>query len=256
MRGFLAALSVMTLIPVGKYVNINLADLRMAKFFFPLVGLVLGVVCAAWAWVMLRYSLPNFLGAVIIVLLPELITKFFHLDGLADSADGFLSSRSKERILEIMRDSRVGVMGVIGIAAVILLKVAAFYDLNEKNLIYAALLVPVAGRCAGALYIELSQYARPDGLGAIFFEYKSKFWGICAALLLLGCGGIFSGSGLLSGLAVFILVLWWKNYTRQKIGGATGDTIGAIIELSETLFLIMAALGPQWEISGFNRLFN
>ena len=71
MRGFLAALSVMTLIPVGKYVNITPADLRGAKFFFPLTGLVLGGAAAGWAWVMLRYNLPNLLGAVILVLLPE-----------------------------------------------------------------------------------------------------------------------------------------------------------------------------------------
>ncbi len=254
MRGFLAALSVMTLIPVGKYVNITPADLRGAKFFFPLTGLVLGGAAAGWAWVMLRYNLPNLLGAVILVLLPEMMTKFFHLDGLADSSDGFLSSRSSERILEIMRDSRVGVMGVIGIVAIILLKITAFYDLNENNMIYAALLAPVAGRCAGALYIELSKYARPDGLGAIFFEYKSGFWGCCAALLLVGCGGVFSGSGVLGGVVVLGLVFWWRNYTRRKIGGATGDTIGAVIELSETLFLMMAALGPNWEICGLNKI--
>ncbi len=116
---------------------------------------------------------PPTVAAVGIVVFMTLISKGFHLDGLADTADGFISSRPRERILEIMRDSHIGTMGVLAIVAVMGPKFSALVSVPDEAIPYAAGFAALSGRCAIVLYINISKYARESGLGMLMFKRKS-----------------------------------------------------------------------------------
>jgi len=157
-----------------------------------------------------------------------------HLDGLADTADGFLSSRPRERILEIMRDSRVGPMGVLAIAGILLLKVAAFASLAPPVRFGTLLLLPLAGRVAPVLLMSMLDYVREQGLGTAFQRKRSLFAPVlalaslaAAGFLAVGTAGLVAAAGAAGATAVFAL------WCRAKIGGYTGDTLGAACELAE-----------------------
>ena len=180
---------------------------------------------------------------MLLALLPEALTKGFHLDGLADTADGFLSGRSRERKLEIMRDSRTGSMGVAAIFALLGMKFALFGSIPAAALPVVAGIMMLSGRCGIVLYNAMSRYARPDGLGAIWFRRRPVV-GIVLALLLPGVVawwffGPVAGGALVGTLLLFTFI--WSRVTRAVIGGATGDTIGCCEELCELLTLAWGA---------------
>ena len=185
-----------------------------------------------------KQLLPTKDGHNLACLLPEALTKGLHLDGLADTADGFLSGRSRERKLEIMRDSRTGSMGVAAIFALLGMKFALFASLPPELLPAAAGLMMLGGRSGIVLYIGMSRYARPDGMGAIWYREK-PFAGILLALLLPSAAGwfFFGVPGCFAGLALAVFAFVWSRITKRVIGGATGDTIGCCEELSELLIL-------------------
>ena len=132
MRPFLAALSVLSALPLGKFAATE-ADLKRALPFFPVAGLLFGAL--GWgAAELLTRGFPPAVAAMLCAVLPEALTKGFHLDGLADTADGFLSGRTRERKLEIMRDSRTGSMGVAAVFALLGLKAAACFSFPPELL--------------------------------------------------------------------------------------------------------------------------
>jgi adenosylcobinamide-GDP ribazoletransferase len=163
-----------------------------------------------------------------------------HLDGVADCADGFFSARSRERMLEIMRDSRIGSMGVVGLVLVLGLKGAALASLPRGDLWRVLLLMPLAGRVAILLMLALLPYARPQGGLATVFYRGRKWTAALVGLVVLGVGAWLSAGsvGLLSVCDTLVLLLPFCYYCHAKIGGATGDTLGAACELAETLTVV------------------
>lgn len=242
MRRFLAALTFLTVIPAPGFVAAE-RDIEGCKPAIPLVGLLVGALAAVAAWLLLQ-AFPQTVAAVALVLLMEGLSKGFHLDGLADTADGFLSSRPKERILEIMHDSHIGTMGVLAIFAALGLRAAAFQAVPALALPLIAGLCALGGRCLMPLHIQTSRYAREAGLGAIMFRRRS--WLVClwaAGVWLAAAWFALGWLGLTAAATLLVLPFAWSGYTKLKIGGATGDTIGACEELAETLFplLLLAA---------------
>ena len=182
MRVLLAAFSLLTSLPTGKNFVPTEDEIRRTPFCFPLIGMVIGLVLA-WIGMGLQRIFPPLLCAALLTFLSELPTRAFHLDGLADTADGFLSSRPRERILEIMHDSRIGTMGVLAIAAWCLVKFSAFAVLPESLVPAALFFMSLNGRCAMVYHLMLSRYARAEGLGRLVFERKP----VCGAILSLVC---------------------------------------------------------------------
>lgn len=117
----------------------------------------------------LAWGAPPLVSAAVLVVVLAGFSGCLHLDGLADTAEGLLSSRSRERMLEIMQDSHIGVMGVVAIAGVWLLKFAALASVTAQELWAAALLMPVAGRCAMVVQLAILPYARATGLASVFY---------------------------------------------------------------------------------------
>ena len=239
MRILRAALSVLTSFPVGNNFVPTEDEIRRTPFCFPLIGLVIGLILALIGQGVLLV-LPHLAAAALLTFLSELPTRAFHLDGLADTADGFLSSRPRERILEIMHDSRIGTMGVLAVAAWSLIKFSAFAVLPEKTVPAALFFMSLNGRCAMVYHLLFSRYARTEGLGRLFFERKPVS---ATALSLLVSFGLmyafFPPVFLIVPGSVLLFGILWSLYTGHKIGGGTGDTLGAVEELSEILTLLL-----------------
>jgi adenosylcobinamide-GDP ribazoletransferase len=181
--------------------------------------------------------------AVVIVLMA--FSGCLHLDGLSDTADGVLSSRSRERMLEIMRDSHTGAMGVIAIVCVVLVKFAALASIPSGLLWRAALLMPLAGRAAIVIHMVLLPYVRPEGLGKVFCR-RRPWWSAVVSVGLLAAVGwmVLNVRGLVAAAASVVVALVVGIYVYRKLGGTTGDTFGAVCELVEAVPAIVVACMP------------
>jgi adenosylcobinamide-GDP ribazoletransferase len=187
---------------------------------------------------------PISIQAVLLTLFLCGISGALHLDGLSDTFDGFLSSRPKDRILEIMKDSHIGVMGAMAMIFVILLKITSLYEILSRGSlpVLALVLVPFLGRCALIHSMVQLPYARAEGLGRLFwYENKSVHYGLLLVEFLLSISFLgFWGLGFMAFIyAVQCLFIRWCS---SKIDGGTGDTCGACCELTETLALVLLTL--------------
>ena len=231
---FLAAFRFLTIIPLPGSIGCDSEDLARSTVFFPLVGVFLGCLASGGAWVLWEI-LPPFVAEVSLTLLLLSFSGALHLDGLADSADGFFSSRDREGILQIMRDSRVGAMGAIALVMALLFKVSCLSGLSQLQAVKVSFLMPLAGRCTLVIMMTLLPYIRPEGgLGTLFYTRQTGF----AAMFSVAALFVFSflvqrvpGLGL-AGLTVLVVLLF-SLYSYRKIGGLTGDVLGAGCEISE-----------------------
>ncbi len=247
MKRLLAAIRFLTIVPVPGVWGTAESDLAGSVPFFPLVGLLLGTVAAALAWGIVRVAPPMVVAAVVMVAMMS-FSGCLHLDGLSDTADGFLSGRRRERILEIMKDSHVGPMGMIAVVCVLLLKFAALASLaslDAANLWRVVLLMPLAGRAAICLHLALLPCARPSGLGAVFCQKRHPWAALWALAVLMGVAYLLLQTrGLVLVAACLVVALLLAVYVYRKIGGATGDTFGAVCEIVEIVPALALTLSP------------
>ena len=246
MKGLFEALRFLTIIPVPGGGDCNETILHRAASYFPLVGLIIGGMMAGLAFG-LSHLFSDILVSALMVFFMIAISGGFHIDGLADTADGFLSSRPPEKIMEIMKDSRVGAMGVIAIVMVCALKIVA---LSECPLWRAAFLAPVAGRCIMLLVMYFSKPADPkSGLGRIFLHDRTIIEVIFAFTVVVAASYILLGYAGLIALGVAVIgVIVLSVISKRIIGGATGDTIGASCEISELLIIMTLASTPVCQL--------
>ncbi|MBO4632668.1 MAG: adenosylcobinamide-GDP ribazoletransferase [Lentisphaeria bacterium] len=241
MRNFRTALSMLTCLPAGRNFIPSEKEISHTPICFPIIGLGIGLLLAGIGSGLQRIF-PPLLCAAVLTFLSELPTKAFHLDGLADTADGFLSSRPKDRILEIMHDSRIGTMGVLAIAAWSLTKFASFAVLPAELIPPALFFMSLNGRCAMVYHLIFCRYARQEGLGRLVFEQKPYAGLILSVLFSAGLTyAVLPFPYLAMPLLVLAFALLWSLCCRCKIGGGTGDTLGAAEELSELLTLLTLA---------------
>ena len=240
MKRFLAAVQFLTVIPVPY--TCDERDLGRSALLFPVIGLLIG---AGMLVINIFFGafFPPLVGNVLLVIAMVAVSGGLHMDGLADTADGFFSARPRDRVLEIMKDSRTGVMGVIAVASVLSLKMAALISVPPGLRGSTLLLMPLAGRCALVIELAALPYARPEGgLGALFGADKSRWDPVFAVAVLAAVAGWASGlSGLVTTGAVVAITLIFSWWCRQKIGGFTGDTLGAACELAELVPALVAA---------------
>lgn len=208
--------------------------------FFPLVGLFLGVALGGLSWAS-AWLFPLEAQAAILVAGMIVLTGGIHLDGFMDSADGLFSGRPRERKLEIMRDSRVGAFGVIGVVCLLLLKYSLILGQPPETLLSLIIVVPALSRWGMSLAIMSFPYARPEGLGKLHASYTGwRELAVATAFAAGAAGAVLGLRGiLLMALGGFAAWLLGKAITRE-LGGLTGDTYGFINELLE-VFLLLAA---------------
>lgn len=237
MKLFLLALQFLTRVPVKVRGTVEVEDMARSMAFFPLIGLFLGGAAAALHTLMSRFLAFHVCDLFVLAFL-IIITGNMHLDGLMDTADGLFSGKSRERILEIMKDSRVGSHGVIAGSMVLLLKFVLLGQIPPGMRAISLVVMPVLGRWSQVYGAKVYPYARVGGGTGAFTDYVGNLqllWAtlstILTVLLIVGYKGIFLLGVVLLGTAL----LGW--YIYKKIGGVTGDTLGAVTECVEVLVL-------------------
>lgn len=240
MRSLLAALRFLSILPIPQKWATGHSYLSRSVKFFPLAGLVMAAIAAACAW-LLSMVLPQIVVAAIMVILLVVLTRALHLDGVADTADGFWSVSDPQRTLEIMKDSFIGPMGVIAIISVLLLKFASLLTLETDILWRGVLLMVLTGRCMMTLPISIFPYARKEGgLAKIFYETRTVLNAIWAIAVALTIGWFIDGTAAIAAVIASVLItIVFGIYCKRKIGGVTGDTIGATCEITEVVTILM-----------------
>ncbi len=240
MKNFLQALSFLTILPVGHPPFSEEKELATTMAFFPLVGLVIGLILA------LGYYLFSFLfsGALVLWLtigLLAFLTRGLHLDGFADTMDGLGSGGPREKILEVMRDSRIGAFGVIGLILLIGAKYLALDQIPRASISYALILMAVMGRSAMVLVCYRSPYARSsEGLAKPFVENLKARDVLISSALTFGIAILFMGvKGIAILLGIALFSLGYRYFFIKKLGGVTGDVLGAANEMVELLCLLL-----------------
>jgi adenosylcobinamide-GDP ribazoletransferase len=210
--------------------------------FYPLVGLLFGVLLMALNH--LLDGAPMLLHAALLLAGWVMLSGGLHLDGLADSADAWLGGfGDRDRTLLIMKDPRSGPIAVVTLAVVLLLKFSALLALIEAHTGVGLLLAPVIGRAAMLALFLNTPYVRAGGLGQALADHLPRKTGVrvlaAVAVVCVLIGG---------GAAAWVLVVtacgffWLRRVMMQRLGGTTGDTAGAMLELLETLVLVTLAL--------------
>ena len=208
---------------------------------YPLVGLLFGLLLLAGAW--LLDGAPPVLAAALLLTLWVALSGALHLDGLADSADAWLGGLGdRERTLAIMKDPRSGPMAVVALVLLLLLKFAALLALLEAGQWLALLLVPLLARASLLGLFLGTPYVRAGGLGAAMAAHLPRTAG-WRVLLLSAAACLLAGwSGLLAVAAALGVHLLLRRQLLRRLGGTTGDTAGALLELSECALLVLLAL--------------
>ena len=238
MRNLIAALQFITILPLGKAQSFE--PPKMIPYF-PLVGILLGLLVAAFDAVIIRFWAPAVVALLDIILL-AVLTAAFHLDGLGDTADGLLGQRTTDKALEIMKDSRIGTMGLVAILFGLAIKWAGIAGLASHRSILL-IVIPAYAR-AGILFgMRLLPYGRPDGTGKPFFKSQLApihFWGLIFPVglsLILGLKAIWLI------LAFVIIIGSILFFYKKRMGCITGDMLGAMTEVTESGLFLMASIG-------------
>lgn len=239
-----SALVFITILPAGRHVAYS--PMGMIRFF-PVVGLIIGALLVLWdLGVSQLWASP--VAALLDLIFLVVITGAFHVDGLGDTADGIFSHRSRERALEIMKDSRIGMMGLVAVGCVLALKLAGIWSLKSTGTPFQTLgllfIVPAYSRAAMIVGIKFFNYGRTGtGTGKDLFE-RPLLWKDFAYCLIplffslfLGYKGLILNLVFCLGLGLILL------FYKKKMNCITGDMLGALSEVLEALlFLGVGAL--------------
>jgi adenosylcobinamide-GDP ribazoletransferase len=238
MRNLISALQFITILPLGKTESFD--PPKMVPYF-PLVGILLGLMVALFDSVVLRMWPPPVV-ALLDVMLLAVLTAAFHIDGLGDTADGLLGPRSRDKALEIMKDSRIGTMGLVAILFGLALKWGGLANLNAHRSILL-IIIPAYARTTILFGMRYLPYGRPDGTGKPFFSEKislKHFWGL---ILPIGLSLLLGFKAIWLNLAFVIILAMILLFYKKRMGCITGDMLGAMVEITEAGLFLMISLG-------------
>ncbi|MEL0167015.1 MAG: adenosylcobinamide-GDP ribazoletransferase [Pseudomonadaceae bacterium] len=244
MISFGLALQLLSRIPVRLWRAPTPQELGRSLLWYPAVGVLLGLMLLLLAALPVDLDAP--LKAALLLVFWVWFSGGLHLDGLADTADAWVGGMgSIERTLAIMKDPACGPIGVISLVLVLLVKWAALVSLLESGAWLALLLVPWVARGALAGLLLSTPYVRPQGMGAQLVDNLPRVRLVQILVLHAVLVLLFGWSGLLALLVAALLTLLWRQRLRSRIGGTTGDTAGALVEVLEAAVLValVALLG-------------
>ena len=242
LQSFIIAVQFLTRFPTFATAEWQPRAVGHSLLFYPAVGLMIGLMLLLVAW--LSSSASDLVQAGLLLTAWVLITGGLHLDGLADSADAWVGGLGdRERTLEIMKDPYCGPSAVVLLVLVLLLKFAALVTIVATANWWALLLVPVISRSTLPALFMTTPYVRPGGLGellALHMPREQLKWLLLALALLvwLVLGGLGFAMIVVAAVVCFLL----RNMMLQRLGGLTGDTAGANVELVEVVLLLVAAM--------------
>lgn len=240
---FLSAIGFLTILPVPA--SARTFDGKQVVFF-PLVGLLIGGILWSVDWTLSRLAYTE-VRVICDVLFLAIISGAFHLDGLADTADGVFSHRTKEKILEIMKDSRVGVMGVLALFFCLAIKMVGIAGINSPASSLWFIIIPALSRSSQVLGLTFMEHVQSQSALAKNFYQKNSWPTLLFCPIPLGL--IFFMDITIGAWAIIsflILILGLFYFFKKVIGGITGDTLGATTEIVEAFFFIFAGMTASY----------
>ena len=261
MKKFLLALQFLTIIPV-KVKDAGEEDFARSRLsgraevgsvraksrvYFPLVGIIIGLLLVFFNLVTSQL-MPRMVSDVFLFIFWIFITGALHLDGLADTMDGFYASTDREKILQVMEDTATGAKGVAALITLLLLKFVLLFNMEGSMKIYSLILVPTISRYFMFMATISSRPARKEGLGKLFIGKAGSveiLISTCFIVVLGYLGFLFLPVKIVGFVAIavgFIVTLAFVRYCDYKIGGMTGDTLGALNEIVEVATLLAVAV--------------
>lgn len=237
MTPFFIALQFLTTFPVQLKQMPSKQQNAQSLLFYPVIGLIIGLIL---------FALAHLLQAIPVILLSSLIliawiwlTGGLHVDGLADTADAWVGGfGDAERTLAIMKDPSCGPIGVLSLIILCLIKWSALYVLLEKQLYSALILFPLLGRLVPLFLFLTTHYVREKGLGSAIAECIPKTAALIVCVLCLLASVYWGWAGIMSAIVMTASLLYLRHKFIQRIGGITGDTVGASIEICEAVSLL------------------
>ncbi len=238
-RLFFIALQFFTRVPIPAWVGFDAAWLHHASRYFPLVGVVVGAAGAAVYWCAAAlWPLP--VAVILSTAATIYLTGAFHEDGLADMCDGFGGGMTRQRVMDIMKDSRIGTYGAVALVLILALKCTLLALMDLRSAVAALLLAHPLSRLAAASLIRHLDYARDEGKAKPLAQEMTGGEFAIGALCVAIPAGLIGASGALPWLSVgtavaasALVAVWLGAKCRRRIGGYTGDCLGAVQQVSE-----------------------
>jgi len=248
LRSLVLAVQFLTVVPVGRVVEVTPRRMAGAMLLFPVVGLLLGGGLAV-ADLALRAVFPPAVGAGLLLAVWVVLTGALHLDGFLDVCDGLCAARPPRERLEILRDVHAGSFAVVGGIVLLVVKFALLLELPAGARSLVLLVVPALARAAAVLAARAFPYARPGpGIGRLFrdglsWAHVAGAGAIAVGVAALALGWVGAAAAGVVALTTVVVSIW----SLRRIGGLTGDVYGAVVELSEVaaLLLVVAVGGAR-----------
>ena len=249
LKALATAFIFLTRLPMPQFDRIEPEDEGRSLLCFPIVGLVIGLMMLVLAKALFPLTSPLVIAALLVAFWAA-VTGGLHLDGLADSADGWLGGiNDVDKTLEIMHDSRCGSGALVAVICVLLVKFAALTVIVEYQLWTALVIAPLLGRCVAPLLFipgsfPYAPYVQPTGIAKHFIEHCPAIARRTSLAVVIICGlmvGDINAGIMIIGSCVLVL-FFLRRLMLQRLGGATGDTAGAATEIIETTVLLCCAI--------------
>jgi adenosylcobinamide-GDP ribazoletransferase len=229
-----------TRIPVPKSTGFSNDNLNKSSKYFPLVGIIVGGVGAV-SFIGSNYLLSTQTSVLLSILSMIMLTGAFHEDAIADFCDGFGGGYTKKRILEIMKDSQIGTYGAVSLIVLIVLKVLLLSEINPKQIPFVIIAAHALSRVNPIILMYTSKYIRDDDSSKSKPVGEKKSVGVLIIAILLGIVPMFFLPYVVAPLiaiTLILIMLYHRYYIHKKIGGYTGDILGALQQFSEIGFYI------------------
>lgn len=243
-RVFFTALMFFTRIPCPKWVDHSEEYLNKASKYFPVIGIIVGTISAFIYW-LFQLVFPTDIALIFSMVASVVITGAFHEDGFADVCDGFGGGWTKEKIMLIMKDSRLGTFGVIGLGLILLFKWSVLKYLPVNALMIALISGHAISRLNAVSLIFSDEYARDDDSSKSKPLATKMSFGELIFAFLFGIAplALFTNGYVFLVLAPLLFVRgYFSRYFKKWIGGYTGDCLGAVQQISEVVFYLSLIL--------------
>ncbi len=246
-KNFINAVHFLTIVTVKRDHEAEEGSLARSMIYFPLIGFLLGLILVYADKAMELVALPQTVANALLVAISVFLTRALHIDGLADTFDGLMGGRDHGSRLSIMKDSRLGTAGALSIFFILTLKYVCLNNLIESDKTAALLTAPMLARWSQTLMVFKARYGREEGMGKAFVGHLRASSLTAASVFAIALSSfvvvrmdmlsaIFAVS-LVGGVVATTLLGRW--YLIRKIGGITGDTVGAMSEMCEVLVLLL-----------------
>ena len=250
LRNFTTAFQFLTIFTINKKQTIAEGDLAKSMVYFPAVGFVIGLILVYADKAFTLAALPPTIGNFLLIALSVLVTRALHIDGFADTCDGLMGGRDHESRLAIMKDSRLGTAGALGILFIVFIKYLCLNNLFSGEKVAALLTAPLLGRWSQTLMVYKANYGREQGLAKDFVGHLRASSLTASSVVAVALSAFVIIRGDIRSIFLIITVtfgvlactLLGKRFLVKRLGGVTGDAIGAVSELNEVLVFLLCVI--------------